>query len=439
MFIFTNLRVALRTILRTILRTPFYTPALCLLLYSNATATIAAELTLSLAQAQQLAVKHSQQLIGQEHALSAAHEMAVAARQLPDPTLKFGIDNLPVAGADRFSLGNDFMTMRRIGLMQEITGSDKLKLRSSQFEISAQKTQAEKSLNIASIQRDTALAWMERYYTERQLALVDEQLSQIQLEHQAAQSAYKGARASQSEVLMAESAVAMIEDRQLELQARLINAKTQLSRWIGRAADSLLSEPPDLTTLTLDSADLSKQMVQHPQLKILAQQEQLAHTEASLARANQKSDWSVELSYQQRGSAYPNMLSLGVSLPLQWDQGKRQNRELSAKLAMAAQAGAEREEGLRVLLAETQNTLSEWRSKRARLARFQSTILPLAQQRVVANLAAYRGGKLSLTELLATQRNEIETRLQSLQLEADAAKLWVSLQFLTVHLVPSPI
>ena len=426
------------TKLRTVARNPLCKLALCLLICGQTTAIFATEQSLSLAQAQQLAVARSQQLIGQDNAISAAHEMAVAARQLPDPVLKFGIDNLPVAGADRFSLGNDFMTMRRIGVMQEITRADKLKYRSDQFEISAQKILAEKSLNSAIIQRDTALAWLERYYTERQLALIDEQLSQTQLEHQAAQSAYKGARASQADVLAAQSAVAMMEDRQLELQARLNNAKTSLSRWVGGAGDALLADPPDLTQASLAIADLSQQLAQHPQLKILAQQEHLANTEASLARANQKPDWSVEVSYQQRGAAYPNMISVGVSLPLQWDQGKRQNRELSAKLSMAAQAGSEHEEALRMLITETQNTLSEWRSKRERLARFQNKLLPLAQQRVAANMAAYRGGKLSLSELLATQTREIETRLQSLQLEADAAKLWVALQFLTVHLVSSP-
>ena len=427
------------TKLRAIARPPLYKLALCLALCSSVTATFAAEPSLSLAQAQDLAVTRSQQLIGQDSAISAAQEMALAARQLPDPTLKFGIDNLPVAGADRFSLGNDFMTMRRIGIMQEITRSDKLKYRAEQFQIFAKKTLAEKSLSIAGIQRDTALAWLDRYYTERQIALVAEQLGQIQLEQQAIQSAYKGARASQAEVLAAESALVMMEDRQSELQARLTNAKTLLQRWTGKAGNTPLAEPPDLSKFTLDSSDLAQQLTLHPQLRILATQEQLANAEANLARANQKSDWSVEVSYQQRGAAYPNMLSVGISLPLQWDQAKRQNRELSAKLSIAAQAGSERDEALRALLAETQTTMNEWRSKRERLARFQDKLLPLAQQRVAANLAAYRGGKLSLSELLATQRNETETRLQTLQLEADAAKLWVALQFLTVHLVPSPI
>src|SRR5213594_2741353 len=50
-------------------------------------------------------------------AVAAAREMAVAAAQLPDPMLKFGIDNLPINGPDRFSVARDFMTMRRIGVM----------------------------------------------------------------------------------------------------------------------------------------------------------------------------------------------------------------------------------------------------------------------------------------------------------------------------------
>ena len=144
------------------------------------------------------------------------------------------------------------------------------------------------------------------------------------------------------------------------------------------------------------------------------------------------------MNYQQRGAAYSNMLSIGLSLPLQWDHRQRQNRELSAKLALAAQAGSERLENERMHLAETQNTLTEWHSKRDRLALFQATVLPLAQQRVAASLAAYRGGKLSLNDLLASQNKEIETRLQSLQLEADAAKLWAVLQFLVPNLSTLP-
>jgi hypothetical protein len=77
--------------------------------------------TLSLAEAQRIAVERSRQLAAQDASITASREMAVAAGQLPDAVLKFGIDNLPVDGADQFSVTRDFMTMRRIGVMQEFT------------------------------------------------------------------------------------------------------------------------------------------------------------------------------------------------------------------------------------------------------------------------------------------------------------------------------
>ena len=45
----------------------------------------------------------------------ASSEAAVKAGQLSDPTLKAGIDNLPVTGPQKFTIGEGFMTMRRHG------------------------------------------------------------------------------------------------------------------------------------------------------------------------------------------------------------------------------------------------------------------------------------------------------------------------------------
>ncbi|HXF80426.1 MAG TPA: TolC family protein, partial [Usitatibacter sp.] len=90
--------------------------------------TASAAVPLTLAEAQRLALERTRQVDAQDAAISAAKHMAVAAGQLPDPTLKAGIDNVPISGPDRFSLGADFMTMKRVGVMQEITGSDKREL-----------------------------------------------------------------------------------------------------------------------------------------------------------------------------------------------------------------------------------------------------------------------------------------------------------------------
>ena len=132
--------------------------------------------------------------------MTASREMAVAAAQLPDPVLKLGVDNLPVNGSDRFSLSRDFMTMRRIGLMQELTRGKKRELRGQKFEREADKSIAEKDAAIAAIQRDSALAWLERYYAETMANVLAEQVAQARLEVQASEAAYRGARAGQSDV-----------------------------------------------------------------------------------------------------------------------------------------------------------------------------------------------------------------------------------------------
>src|SRR5258708_34747183 len=89
------------------------------------TTTSALGQTLSLEDAQHRAVERSRQVVAQNAAIRASQEMSVAAGQLPDPVLKLGVDNFPVNGPDQFSTTRDFMTMRPIGLMQEMTRGEK--------------------------------------------------------------------------------------------------------------------------------------------------------------------------------------------------------------------------------------------------------------------------------------------------------------------------
>jgi outer membrane protein TolC len=387
-----------------------------------------AETGLTLAQAQQQALARSRQLPAADAAISAAREMAVAAGQLPDPVLRAGIDNLPVSGADRFSIASDSMTMRRIGIMQEFTRGEKRALRAARYGRSADKAVAEKAVAAARIERDTALAWFDLYYAAARTSLVAEQLSQAELEASAAESAYRGGRASQADVFTARGAIAMLRDRASEAAKTQASARTMLARWVG--TEVAPSGQPDIDHVRLDPATLETELTHHPEIAALQTQEEVARLDARLAAAERSADWSVELALQQRGPGYANMVSVGVSVPLQWDRKNRQDRDVAARTALAAQAGDEREEALRMHIAETRAMLGEWQSGRERLQRFHREIIPLAQARSAAALAAYRGMKSPLAEVLAARTGEVETRLQALALEQDTAKLWARLNFL---------
>jgi len=390
----------------------------------------AAEKPLTLTGAQQLAVERSRMVAAKDYAAQSSREMSVAAGQLPDPILKVGIDNLPINGQDRFSLTRDFMTMRRIGVMQELTRSDKRRLRAERFEREAEKSIAEKAATAATVERETALAWLDRYYAEAMATAIAEQIDQAKLEIQAAESAYRAGRGSQADIFGSRSALAALEDKASDIDRRVGNAKIALARWIGDAALQPLSAKPAVDTIRLDETTLDTQLNHHPEFAVLAKQEDIAVTEAQLARANKKADWSVEVAVQQRGPGYSDMVSVGLSVPLQWDQKNRQDRELSSKLAQVEQARAEREDMLRAHVAEVRAMLNEWHTDRQRQTRYEKELTPLANSRTTATAAAYRGGKATLADVIAARRSEIDVRLQALQLEQETDRLWAQLNFL---------
>jgi outer membrane protein TolC len=405
-------------------------PAIVMLVAWMPSASTAAEAALTLAEAQRAAVARSRALDAKGFAISASREMAVAAAQLPDPVISLGVENLPIDGGDKLSLGRDFMTMRRVGVMQELTRGKKRELRAQRFELEARKGSAEREATLATIQRDAATAWLDAYFAEAAAGLIAEERLRGLQELEASDVAYRAGRASQADVFATRSAVAMLDDRAADAERRVATARTMLARWTGIAEGRPSGAPPALDTLRLGEHDLHEQLATHPQIEALSLQQEIASAEAKLADAGKRPDWTVELAYSQRGPAYSNMVSLGVSIPLPWDPANRQDREVAAKLAAAGQAAAQRDESLRGHLAEVTAMTQEWQSNRSRLLRYGREILPLAANRSDAALAAYRGGKSSLADVLAARRSELEARLQSLQLEAETARLWAQLNYL---------
>lgn len=387
---------------------------------------------LTLVEAQRLAVDRSQQLAVQDASAKAVQAQAIAAGQLPDPILKLGIDNLPANGPDRFSVTRDFMTMRRIGLSQEIPRAEKRQLRAERYERDADRIRAQRQMTLANVQRDTAIAWLDRHYAQAQRQLLLQQVDETRLQVQAADSAFRGNRGSQADVFAARSAVSMLQDRLSQIDRQARNAGLMLARWVGASdAERPTTGSPPWQSTPLEGALSSEQLKHHPDLMAIGAEIDAAETEARLAQANKKSDISVEASYAQRGPAYSNMLSFGISIPLQWDQENRQNRELSAKLAMVDEAKARYEDALRIHEVQVRSWLSDWQTGKERLIRYRDDLIPIAHQRTEATLTAYRAGRSDLTASLSARRDEIDVRIQALVLEMETARSWAQLNFLT--------
>jgi len=360
----------------------------------------------------------------------AARDMAVAAGQLPDPVLRMSVDNLVTDGPSKWSFAQESMSMGTIGLMQTLTREDKRAARVERFEQEARLAESRVVMQLAELRRDTAHAWLARYFLEQKVALLRQQREESALLVEVTEAAYRSGNSLQTDVFMGRSELAMMDDRIREADVQLTNAITALARWIGASASAPLGPAPTIATTHLQAGNLEQALAQQPELAMAAQQEAVALAEVELAEQNKHEDWSVEFMFSQRDSAFGNMVSLGVSIPLQLGRANKQDRELAATLAMAEGAKSERTELLRAYVAQTQAWLDSWQSDLDRLDTYDATLIPLASERTQAALSAYQGNSAPLSTVLDARRAEIDIRLERLRIEAETAELWAQLEFL---------
>ncbi len=153
---------------------------------------------LSLAEALKLAVAQSQQVVSQRAMIEAAREMAVAGGELPDPKLKVGVENVPTEGPDAWSLTRDFMTMSKIGLMQEFPRAAKRELKAERALRDAERgTVAVESTTLA-VERDAATAWLARRYAAEAERVIAAQIAEAELAVTTVTAAYRAGKAPQS-------------------------------------------------------------------------------------------------------------------------------------------------------------------------------------------------------------------------------------------------
>ncbi len=382
---------------------------------------------LSLAEALKLAVGQSPQLASQRAMVAAAREMAVPAGELPDPKLKAGFENVPTTGPDAWSLTRDFMTMSKIGLMQEFPREEKRKLRAERVERDAERSAVVIESTTLAIKREAAMAWLARRYADDVERAVAAQIAEAELAVTTVGAGYRAGKAPQGELIAAQSMVVELRNRATESAAQTRRARIMLARYIGADAERPPGEAPDIARLPDEArlADIDAQ----PELMLARAQESVAATDANLAGVARLPDWSAEVSYAFRGPGYSNMVSLMFSIDLPWSPGTRQEREHAAKLKELDAARAMREDARRMRTAEVLSMQAEWESARAQAQRIRSELIPLAAQRHDAALAAYRGGTGSLAAVLDARRAELDAQLALIAQEQASAKAWAFLTF----------
>ncbi|NDZ16052.1 transporter [Variovorax sp. WS11] len=380
----------------------------------------AAPLTLEAALA--LAVKRSESARAARAGVASASEAARAAGQLPDPTIRAGIDNLPVTGGDRFSTTRDSMTMKRIGISQEWLSPEKRAARHAAAEASVAREAIQSEAAVAETRLNTALAYLDAYYAGEALKLTTLMEHHAHEELEAARARLASPTGSSQEALALTGARGRAEDESAEVRQQQSVARVTLQRWVGTKDDELA--PVAAMPLPNEQAYIER----HP--AVLAKQFDIdvAKQSAAVAASERKPNWTWEVSYGQR-TGYSDMVSFGVSIPLQVARSERQDRETAAKLALADKAEAELAEAIRAATAEYRMLASDMERLLVRIERFRSSVVTPAQHRTAAATAAYRSNQGTLVTLFEARHAEVEAQRKLLTLRRDLAKAQAQLAF----------
>jgi len=382
--------------------------------------TVAAPLTLT--QALDLAVQRSEATRSARASVASASEAARAAGQLPDPTLRAGIDNLPVTGGDRLSTTRDSMTMKRIGIGQEWVSAEKRAARQAAADAMVSRESLTVQAAAADVRLQTALAYVDAYFTDEALKLTTVSEHHVREELEAAKARLSSAAGSGQEVLATTSARGIAEDESAEARQQQSAARVVLERWVGVQAEDLAA-PVELAGL-----DEQAYIANHPMVLAAQRDIELARREAAVASSNRKPNWSWEVSYGQR-TGYSDMVSFGVSIPLPVSPAERQDRETAAKLAMVDKAEGNLAEATRAAQGEFRGLASDAQRLSDRIQRYQSSVAVPAQQRTAAALAGYRSNQVTLATLFEARHMEVEAQRKLLSLQRERAKAQAQLAF----------
>lgn len=354
---------------------------------------------------------------------------AVAAAQLPDPMLVGGIRDVPVTGADAWSLRRDTDTQIIVGVEQQFTRASKRSARSAVMSRDAERLDAQRHLEQLTIARDAGLEWLALWRDSEAVALTEEALEEAVRKVASGELAVANGTARQIDLLRAQVQLEQIRDALAARNQALESSATRLERWLGAAAHRRPQDPPQMVNFASES-QLAEALRQHPRLEVYAAEIRQADAGADVARAAYAPDWRLEVGYGSRPE-YSDMVMVQVAMDLPMFTRNRQDKDLASALSDRDAAEAALEDERRILLAEALLVRRDLARLQARIEHYRTRVIPVVAATVEAALAAWANGSGTLADILDARLSLLEARTTALDLERDALARVVELRYYT--------
>jgi len=373
-----------------------------------------------------LADQTAPSLAARQADVDAASHARLAAGRLPDPKVRFGLDNFPVSGPPAGRFGADNMTSASISFSQELPNEAKRRAERRRADADIDAAHASTDVQRRNVKLNTALAWMDLHFAEKRLAALDEIERALAPMRTSAPSQLAAGTARPAEALEAEQLTATLGDRRAELAAAVGKARAELVRWTGDAQAETVGEAPELG---VDEGALRAAVRRHPLLETFDAMGRQAEADRDVARAGKIPDINFDVGYQRRDPAFGDMVTAGVTISLPLWGSTRQDPIIAAREASAHRARLEREDAERALAAQLNADLADHVMHHDQWMRSQSTLVPLARKKAELETASYAGGNASLSNVLTALLGLAEARIEDLNREAEVKRDAVRINF----------
>ncbi len=389
----------------------------------------AADITLD--QALVCAERYSAELSANQHQVNALENMASSATQLPDPKLKFGIENLPVGGSNARRFTREGMTMQRIGIMQDYVSSDKRQRKADTLSAEARKTAAGSETIRTRLQKETAQAWLDLALTEQAASdakvLVQESEKQIALQRAGVASG----GALPSSVLDARLTLAAMQDRLTTAQRDVTLAQTQLTQLTGIEVQHVDGPLPKFSRLPADITVLRDTINQHPEILLASREAEVAKARSAQSAIAAIPDVGIEVYYAKRAEEYEDMAGVMVTVDLPLFRSQRQDKDYAADISRTMEANDQLTLLTRDHRAQLDTLLAQYQATQQLWQRQINDVLPLQKQRVDLMMAQYQANKSDLSSVLEARRALLDSQLNTSNAARELARIWAAIRYLT--------
>lgn len=392
-----------------------------------------ADVRLTLAAAERLALEAEPGQQALEARADALTHRAAAAAVFPEPELRVGLNNYPIESG---SFSTEGMTNASVGIRQAFPPGQARQFEQEHLAWRAAATHETAELRADEIRRLTREAWLDVFYWQEAAAQVEATRPFFADLLTITESLYAVGRKTRQDVLRAELELSRLEDRLIDIGRAEAMARARLAEWVGTAADSPVAAALPNWQQVPPLEDLVGRLDEHPLLRAAGADLEARRAAVSLATERKKPGWALDVGYAYRegqlssGQPRSDFVTLGVTMGLPFTRSKAIDSNLTAALRERSAAEFDRDRDRRALDSRLRAEHARFTELSRRLALFEERILAQVRAHAEAALDAYRSDTADFADVMRAYIDDLDTRTEFLRLSTERAMSYAALAYL---------